>query len=397
MKKLLTINFVITFVFASVISLMGQSGGQEVGIRANLAGGDVIANDGAKITLSTKDGQIDVLISASTEFKKVAPDNPSLRAATVVTASEIAIGDKVLVSGQVAEDRKSVPAKTIYLISKSDIEQRRRRETEEWRTRGITGRITGYNPQTQALTVSMRGLMGETTITVTPKEGVEYLRYAPDSVEFSQAKKSSFNEIAPGDSLRALGVRSADGSQFVAEKIVTGSFVTVGGSISSIDESKGEVTVKELGTNRSVIVAITKGSVLKQFPAEMVQRFTGGAGMGGAGGSTAIRPPQAGRTPQPSGQGIGQGQGQGGSMMRGGSAGIDDLFERFPAITISDLKVGQMIAVSSSKGVDPTKINAIKLLSGVEPFLVQPQGGRRPSMGGADSGFSIPGLDGFGF
>jgi len=81
----------------------------------------------------------------------------------------------------------------------------------------------------------------------------------------------------------------------------------------------------------------------------------------------------------------------------GGSAGLDDMFERFPSITVADLKVGQMIAVSSSKGTDASRINAIKLLSGVETFLRQPQGGRRPSMGGADSGFSIPGLDGFGF
>ena len=390
MKNILTYNLVITFIFASAVSILGQAGGQDVGIRVNLAGGDVIAMDGMKITLSTKDGQIDALISASTEFKKIAPDNPSLRAATTASVSDISVGDKVLVSGMVAVDRKSVPAKTIYLISKSDIEQRRRRETEEWRTRGITGRITGYNPQTQAMTVSMRGLMGETTITVTPKDGVEYLRYAPDSVEFSEAKKSSFNEIAPGDSLRALGTRSADGTQFVAEKIVTGAFVTVGGSVSAIDTEKGEVTVKEIGTNRSVTVSITKGSVLKQFPADMVQRFTGGAGMGGPGGATSIRPPQAGQSPQGGAQ-------QQGGMMRGGSAGLDDLFERFPSITISDLKVGQMIAVSSSKGADPTKINAIKLLSGVEPFLTQPQGGRRPAMGGADSGFSIPGLDGFGF
>jgi hypothetical protein len=390
MKNILTYNLVITFIFASAVSILGQAGGQDVGIRVNLAGGDVIAMDGMKITLSTKDGQIDALISASTEFKKIAPDNPSLRAATMASFSDISVGDKVLVSGMVADDRKSVPAKTIYLISKSDIEQRRRRETEEWRTRGITGRITGYNPQTQAMTVSMRGLMGETTITVTPKDGVEYLRYAPDSVEFSEAKKSSFNEIAPGDSLRALGTRSADGTQFVAEKIVTGAFVTVGGSVSAIDTEKGEVTVKEIGTNRSVTVSITKGSVLKQFPADMVQRFTGGAGMGGPGGATSIRPPQAGQSPQGGAQ-------QQGGMMRGGSAGLDDLFERFPSITISDLKVGQMIAVSSSKGADPTKINAIKLLSGVEPFLTQPQGGRRPAMGGADSGFSIPGLDGFGF
>lgn len=376
-------------------SAMGQSGGADVGIRANLAGGEVLSIDGQKLVLTTKDGQIDVLIVASTEFKRVAPENPSLRAATTATQTDITSGDRILVSGQVSADRKSVPAKTIYLISKSDIEARRKKETEEWRTRGITGRVTTYNPQSQALTVSIRGLMGETSITVKPKEGVEFLRYAPDSVEFSQARKSSFNEIAPGDSIRALGTRSADGTEFVAEKIVTGAFVTVGGTISAIDEAKGEVTVSEIGTNRNVTVVVSKASALKQFPAEMVQRFIGGAGMGGPGGaSPVIRPPQSGQGQAPSGEA----QPRPG-MMRGGggTTGLDDMFERFPSITVSDLKVGQMIAVSSSKGTDSSRINAIKLLSGVEAFLRQPQGGRRPAMGGADSGFSIPGLDGFGF
>ena len=384
---------VIAILFLLVGAVLGQSTGADVGIRANLAGGEVLSIDGQKLVLTTKDGQIDVLIVAGTEFKRIAPENPSLRAATAAAQTDITPGDRILVSGQVSSDRKSVPAKTIYLISKNDIEARRKRETEEWRTRGITGRVTTYNPQSQALTVSIRGLLGESTITVKPKEGVEFLRYAPDSVEFSQARKSSFNEIAPGDSIRALGTRSSDGTEFVAEKIVTGAFVTVGGTISAIDEAKGEVTVSEIGTNRRVVVVVSKASALKQFPSEMVQRFTGGAGMGG-GASPVIRPPQASQGQAPTG-----GTQPGAGMMRGGggATGLDDMFDRFPSITVSDLKVGQMIAVSSSRGSDASRINAIKLLSGVEAFLRQPQGGRRPTMGGADSGFSIPGLDGFGF
>ena len=393
MKKLFALLFISLLSFVGIA--VAQSAGSDVGIRANLAGGEVTSIDGQRLGLSTKDGQITVVLSAATEFKRVAPENPSLRAATTVSLSEISVGDRILVSGPVSADRSSVPAKTVFLISKSDIEARRKRETEEWRTRGITGRVASYNPQTQSITVSIRGLMGESTLIVKPKEGVEYLRYAPDSVEFSQAKKSTFNEIAPGDSLRALGTRSADGSEFVAEKIVTGAFVTVGGTISAIDVSKGEVTVSEVGSNRNVTVVISKGSALRQFPAEMIQRFAGGFGMAGGGISPVIRPPQA--QPQ-AGQDARPMGAQGPGMPRGGgSAGLDDMFERFPSITVADLKVGQMIAVSSSKGTDASRINAIKLLSGVETFLRQPQGGRRPSMGGADSGFSIPGLDGFGF
>ena len=83
--------------------------------------------------------------------------------------------------------------------------------------------------------------------------------------------------------------------------------------------------------------------------------------------------------------------------MRGGS--VDDMLDRFPNVTIADLKVGDMIAVSSTKNADTNRATAIKLLSGVEPFLkaTQTAGGRQGGrQGGQDTGFSIPGLEGIG-
>ena len=82
--------------------------------------------------------------------------------------------------------------------------------------------------------------------------------------------------------------------------------------------------------------------------------------------------------------------------MRGGG-GIDEMLERFPTISIADLKVGEMIAFSSTKGGNQDRVTAIKLLSGVEPFLKAPQIANNSGRRGADSGFSIPGLDGGGF
>ena len=73
------------------------------------------------------------------------------------------------------------------------------------------------------------------------------------------------------------------------------------------------------------------------------------------------------------------------------------MLERFPNITAADLKVGDMIAVSSTKGTTVDRITAIKLLAGVEPFLRAAQaisGGHRGQ--GAPS-LNIPGLDGIDF
>ena len=84
-------------------------------------------------------------------------------------------------------------------------------------------------------------------------------------------------------------------------------------------------------------------------------------------------------------------------MRPGGGAGLDDMLDRFPNITAADLKAGDVIAVSSSKNADLDRITAIKLLSGVEPFLraaqmqAARQGGNQRSLD-----LNIPGLDGFG-
>ena len=77
------------------------------------------------------------------------------------------------------------------------------------------------------------------------------------------------------------------------------------------------------------------------------------------------------------------------------------MFERLPAISVADLKPGDVIAVSSSKNGSETHVTAIKILAGVGPFIAAAQAqaarqGGRGGRGGQDA-FTIPGLDGFDF
>lgn len=386
-------------VVTGAAAVLAQGGASDVGIRPNLAGGDVVSVEGTKIVIKTKDGEIAALISDKTEFKRVPPENPSLKAAVAADISAIGEGDKVLVTGMVAEDRKTIPAKTLYLITKSSISDRNKKESEEWRTRGVAGKIVTYNPQTNAITVSVRTLMGDRNITVIPKEKAEYLRYSQDSVRFSDAKKSSFSEIEPGDNIRALGDKNADGSEVRAEKIVTGAFRTVVGNVTAVNSETGEVVIADIQTKKPVTITIPATATLQNFPPEMAQRFAmfpgGGAGAGTSGAGGGFRPPQGGQggvAPQSAPQGQAP---QGGGMRMAGGPAIDDILERLPKINVADLKVGDMIAVSSTKTVDPSKIRAIKLVSGVEPLIrAQQQSASRGGSRGADSGFTIPGLDG---
>ena len=395
----------------SAASIFAQS--SDVGIKPNFAGGEVTSVVAGKIVLQTKDGAIEVNLTDQTQYKRIPPENPILPAAVASKFDEIEVGDKLLVTGTVSADKKSVPAKAVYLLSKSDIAQRNVKDQEKWRTRGISGQIKSINPQTKEITVAIRGVANSTDVTVTPKDNAKLLRYAPDSVNYNEAKPSSFADLKSGDMIRAYGDKSADGATLKAEEVLTGTFQTIAGTITAVNPEKNEITINNIQTKKDVTIVVGKNTVAKQFPAEMAQRLAmvqmmqaRGMQPGQGGG---MRPPQsnqtsgqaqppsrpAGQTDQPAGQNR---TGQGGGM-RGGS--IDDMLERFPNITVADLKVGEMVAVSSTKGTSLENVTAIKLLSGVEPFLKTPQfpqgGGRRGNgQGGQDSGFSIPGLDGIG-
>jgi hypothetical protein len=390
LRSSLTIGIAIFLLAGSILSAFGQTGGA----KASVVTGDVTSIESGKIVVQTKDGLVSVAVTDKTEYKRVPPENPVLKAAVPSAFADIGVGDKLLVTGFFSEDKKTLPAKSIYLITKSDIAQKQVKESERWATRGISGRVSAVDPITRQIKIDVRGLASTTTVVLTPKEGAKVLRYAPNSVKFSEAKASSVNEIQAGDMLRALGDKSADGASFAAEEIVTGAFRTVAGTVKTVDVAKNEVVIADAQSKKDITVELSSASVLKKFPEEMAQRMAGlGARPGGgAGPGGAARPQANGAAPAgPAGQG-GPGRGF------GGSRGIDDMLERFPNITAADLKVGDVIAVSSTKNNTPERITAIKLLAGVEPFLraAQAQAANGGQRGQGALSLDIPGLDGFG-
>ncbi len=394
-------NIIATLLIAAFLGAVSHTFAQTAAVKPSVATGDVTTIDAAKIVLQTKDGALDVLLSDKTEYKRVPPENPSLKAAVAAAFSDIGPGDKLLVTGILSDDKKSLPARAVYLMTKSDLAQRDAKESEKWKTRGISGRVAAVDQTTNQIKIDVRGLANTTTVVLTPKEGAKLLRYAPNSVKFSEAKVSSISEIQAGDMLRAVGDRSADGASFAAEEIVTGAFRTVAGTVKTVDVAKNEVVITDAQTKKDLTVQLGSASVLKRFPEEMAQRLAGFQA-GPAGGRPGGGPPPAGAATRPQGAPANGGAGQPGGGRPGGAGprgGIDDMLERFPDITAADLKVGDVIAVSSTRTSDLDRITAIKLLAGIEPFLRVAQaqaaaGGQRGGQGSLS--LDIPGLDGFG-
>lgn len=400
-QKIVKLAFIF-LCFGAVSALIAQT--PEGGIKPSVVTGEVAAISDNKIVVKSKDGTVDAILSVKTEYKRVLPENPSLKAATASTFAEIGVGDKVVVTGVLSDDKKSLPARTVYLMTKSDISQKHAKEVAEWKTRGIAGKVTSVNTATNQISVEIRSLMGSSTLVLTPKEKATFRRYAPDSIRFDETLTSSLSEVKQGDMLRALGDKSSDGTSFAAEEVVTGAFQTIAGTVKSIDIEKNEVVITDLQTKKDLTIVLSGTSVLKRFPAEQAERM---AGIQLAGAGNGPRPPAGqGRTQSAQGSpAAGQGQTPGGGRPGFGirpvggadGGGIDEMLERFPNITAADLKAGDMIAISSTKNGTTDRIKAIKLLAGVEPFLRLAQASGRQGQRGQGADFNIPGLDGISF
>src|SRR5260370_8495621 len=152
-------------------------------------------------------------------------------------------------------------------------------------------------------------------------------------------------------------------------------FVTKAGPITALNVEAKEITVKDLTTGKPLVVKLSADSQMKTLP-DFAAMFSGAHG-GAPGGAPA-------------------------GGMRGPGGGAPDLsqmLERMPQTRLEDLKVGQTIVVSSTKGASAGQITAIMLVANAD-FLIrmasaQSGGTGRPGAG-APGGMGAMGGGGMG-
>ena len=345
-------------------------------------------------------------LTSDTVVERVEPGAKDLKSAQPMKASDLAIGDRVLVV--LMPDAPVI--RRIVDMSAADITKKNEADRADWNKRGISGVVAAKSGN--EITLKMRSLTGEQRATVTVTDKTAYRRYAPDSVKFADAKPSKLDEINVGDQLRTRGQKSEDGLKVTAEDVVFGTFQTKAGSITAVNTEAKEITLKELGTDKPLVIKLTADSQLKQMP-----NF-GGMMAGGQPGGGAPRPGGAQAGPGPGVKVIGPGPGGapgatpgGGPMMvmrPGGSPpDLAQMIERMPAAKLEDLKPGETIVVSSTKGANAGEITAITLLANADMLIrmasmsaaggarTQGAGAAAPSLSGLASGLdnlNIPGI-----
>ncbi len=365
-------------------------------------------NAGAKqITVKSDKGDSIVLTTTDRSFLlRLPPGEKDTKNAVKISLSDVGDGDRLVASGQESADQKTMEARTVIIMSKSDVAEVKKKEAEDWQKRGSTGTVTAIDPAAKTLTIKV----GSREVTVQPGDKTIYHRYSLDSAKFADAKPSTFAEIKMGDQVRVLGDKSADGATIKAEQIVAGTFRQLAATIESIDAATGEMKVKDLATKKSLTIRVDADSTMKKLEPQMANMLAmryapgagrggpggggpggggpGGAGPGGAGPGGAGGPGGggAGRSgmPRPEGQ---AGGGSGGGRTGGGRNGdVGAMLDRLPAIHLTDLKAGDALMVSTTMGTDPTKVTAIMLLAGVEPLLTASPSAVRDIMGGWNLG-----------
>ena len=282
-----------------------------------------------------------ILLSDQVSVLRVPPGAKDLSAASKVTVGDIGSGDRVLVRGRVSDDQKSVLAVSVIVMTKADLSNAREAERRDWQRRGIGGTVTAVNPERKEITIAVPGAAstaanGTRQQTITLAADLIPQRYAPDSVRFSDAKPSTLEEIKVGDQIRALGTKGEDGS-FLAEKLVSGTFHSLGVTVVSVDAQNRSITVRESGSGRTVLVRTNDDTALHRFPPNVARMLA--------------------------------------TSNSSSASDVEQLLERAPALALGELKTGEPLIVLSTEGAKPSELTAILVLGGVEPILAaRPKG-----------------------
>src|SRR5580704_12775874 len=196
---------------------------------------------GTTVTITTDTGAAaSVNVQPTTKIVRVEPGQTDLKTAVPLELKDLQVGDRVFI---------------------------------RWKATDTAQPVNAIDPATKTMSISVTAIGGKKSMAINTTPKTVFRRYATDSVKFDDAKVSALDQIKPGDQLRALGTRNADGTAVDAEVIVTGSFRNIAGPIISVDPASNTITVNDLIAKKSVAVKVSDQTQLRKLPPEAAQRI----------------------------------------------------------------------------------------------------------------------------
>lgn len=367
--------------------------------------GTVKSVNGSSIVLTT-DGGAEITVAVADGAKIIhAIPGQDLKSAPQIQVSDIQVGDRIAALGP-TEGQTSGTATMLLVMKQSDVADIHQKERDEWR-RGVGGIVKGVDASSGTITIANSLAAGGKPVLIRVGKDTDIKRYSPDSVKFDDAKAGTLDQIKPGDQIRARGTKSADGTEFTAQAIVSGAFKDIAGTVVSTDAANNTATILDLATKKPVTIKVGPDSILRKLPPfvamGIAMRLKGGAPGAGSPGAPGTGTAAGNWQGRGQSQGPSQGQGapaseNGGERARtwqggGGTQGVpggnwrgnggppdfQQMLARMPAVTVSDLNKGDAVMLVATEGTATSQPTAITLLAGVEPILTAAPAGASAS------------------
>ncbi len=242
-------------------------------------------------------------VADSARLLQLEPGQKDLKAAQPVQLQDFQPGDRVLARGKLSDDGKRLDASLLIVMKQTSISQKQQQQREDWQKNSVGGLVKDVDLSAGTVTITVGSGPTSKSVLIRASKDTIVRRYAPTSVKFDEAKKSTLAEIKPGDQVRARGTKNTDGSEIAAQEIVSGSFKNIAGTVQTVNASEQTLTVMDLATKKPITVKVTTDSQMHQLPAMMAQRIAmrlKGISPQSVPGTGAAQPPAAAAAGAPS-------------------------------------------------------------------------------------------------
>ena len=210
----------------SILLALSIAAAQTVALKSVIGEIKTVDVAAKQLTVKGDDGSNDtVMLEDSTSYLRLPLGEKDIKKDEKIGPSDVVSGDRLLARGPLSEGSKTLPAKTIIIMTKADLAKKQAQDRLDWQRRGIAGTVVSINPDTKEITVNTHGRDAKDIVVDASAAG--FRRYASDSVRFADAKPGSFADLRAGDAVRALGNKSEDGLRYKAEELVSGSFQAI--------------------------------------------------------------------------------------------------------------------------------------------------------------------------
>ncbi len=309
--------------------------------------GTLTGRTSTSLTVKPDSGDaVTIALTPETSVLSLAPGSTDLKSAQPATVADLEENDRVLVL--LSPGAGSPTARRVLLMKSTAIVAQQQKVQQQWRqSRG--GVVTSVDPAAGSVTLQLSGR----TLAVSTSPTTLFRQYAPGSVRFEDAKRSTLGAIQAGDQVRVRGTMTSP-STLAADELVFGAFLQLAGQLTSVDLSASQLVLRDSKTKALVNVTLTPHTEVRSLPPALAEQL--------AAQSTAAghRVPAA-------------------HDAAAGAAGQHasdpaEAISQLPSLSLSSLKTGDSVLLVATAG--PNKSNtATTVLTGVAPILTAMEGG----------------------